>query len=239
MGQMQVIQIPAWMALLLVAAIPAGIGIGAWLGGWLTRRRDDSRWQRERERDELRRQREREREDLRWLHEREREELRRQHDREQAEQQRQREFSHDLWERKLAAFGEFLGAFDKVHDAACLLSVRGRSTEKAHESLDALERGIEDTMKPFDVLRVIAGADLVQACYDAVENAARCWDHDGSTEASAAALDSLVRLREDLHTRIRYTLGIEGPGALPTVDTVFSARADENAPPGRPGWVPA
>src|SRR5437763_1279815 len=75
MGEMQVIQIPAWMALLLVAAIPAGIGIGAWLGGWLTRRRDDSRWQRERERDELRRQREREREDLRWLHEREREEL--------------------------------------------------------------------------------------------------------------------------------------------------------------------
>ena len=148
---------------------------------------------------------------MHWLREREREELHWQRDRQQALDQRRREFNRDLWERQLAAFAEFLAGFDKVHGAACLLCLRGRSSERAQESLDALESGIEEAMKAFDVLRVIAGADLVQACYDAVENAAKCWDHDGSTEASAQALDSLVGQREGLHTKIRVSLGIEHP----------------------------
>lgn len=209
---MQVLQVQVWVVVAVVAAIPAGIGLGAWLGRRAAAKRDAQRWRHEHERDELRRLRDQERDELQWRREREREEMRWQRDREQVGEQRRRDFDRDLWERRLAAFAAFLSGFDKAHGAACLLSVRGRSSERAQESLDALEQGIDEAMKAFDVLRVIAGADLIEACYDAVENAAKCWDHDGTSEASAKALDSLVTQRESLHTKIRISLGIlSGP----------------------------
>jgi hypothetical protein len=209
---MQVLQVPLWLVVVVGAAVPAGIALGAWLGRRSAARRDAQRWRHEHERDELRRLRDQERDERQWLRERDREEIRWQRDREQVAQARRSEFDKDLWERRLAAFATFLSGFDKVHGAACLLSLRGRSSERAQESLDTLEQGIDEAMKAFDVLRVIAGADLVEACYDAVENAAKCWDHDGSSEASAKALDSLVTQREGLHTKIRISLGIEaGP----------------------------
>jgi hypothetical protein len=66
-------QVPLWVTLTLaVIAIMGPIG-GALIGGKVTARRDDSRWERELEREELRRTREIELEENRWAREIERE----------------------------------------------------------------------------------------------------------------------------------------------------------------------
>ena len=87
------------LALAIVGIV--GTLLGALLTQWLTTRREDRKWKREREQDRVRWERERRRDDMRW--ERERAERREQWDREDAAR----------WQRdQLAAYSDLLAAIE-------------------------------------------------------------------------------------------------------------------------------
>ncbi|MFL6121453.1 hypothetical protein [Actinophytocola sp.] len=83
-------QIPVWITFALAAIALVGSVGGAWIGGRITARRDDRRWERELVR-----------EDLRWKREREREQSQRVHD------------LHLHWrEQRIEAYASFIAAVD-------------------------------------------------------------------------------------------------------------------------------
>ncbi|MEV6831985.1 hypothetical protein [Amycolatopsis sp. NPDC051102] len=126
---------------------------GSWGGQLIASRREDRRWDRERDREEVRWQRERSRLD----------------------DQRRHEFQLDWRERKLAEFGDFLGGLDQALSAAMhahrtelekvgLAYVRGPKEPARDEIVEGLRAASARMSAALAVIQVIADSAVVKLC---------------------------------------------------------------------------
>jgi len=133
------------LALALATVGIAGTLPGAALTQWLTTRREERKWRREREQDRVRWERERRRDDMRW--ERERAERREQWEREDAAR----------WHRdQLGAYSELLAAIENWMSAAALSGPLGPDrtaiTAEAQTELDGACKAIEEKVTAIELL---------------------------------------------------------------------------------------
>ncbi len=198
--QGQGLQVPTWLGVLLVLAVPAGTVFGAWLGQKTSSKRDDARWDRERDREEVRWKRELEREELRWQREVTR-----------ANEQRRHELGLNLRERLLVAYQDFLAAYDKMHGAASMLALKERDDASAVEPLKRFEESFENALHAMDSLRIIADADVYQKCFESLDLLSSPQYKSDNTESASKYLQKLVLQRESLYTLIRTELGVTNP----------------------------
>ncbi|WP_146044321.1 hypothetical protein [Amycolatopsis sp. BJA-103] len=200
---MQGLQVPTWLGVLLVLAVPVGTVFGAWWGHRAAARtaakRDDARWERERDREELRWQRERE----------------------HLTEQRQHELRLDWRDRKLGSYSDFLAHFEKAQLTLIkLLGRRDLDAEFERNLRRQLDESLEACGTAIKVLRVIAEHHIQNECSELVSDAINLlcekdYVPRATLEVVNELLTALAKRRWRLLDAMRISLGVNDPDTPP------------------------
>ncbi|WNV82223.1 hypothetical protein [Umezawaea sp. Da 62-37] len=183
-------QIPLWITYsLAVIAILGPIG-GALIGGTITAKRDDRRWEREREREELRWQRERE----------------------QQFDERRHQLRLDWRERRLDVYSEYLSAAEALQEPLTALF----SLSLTHEQIETIENDFEPHSRraaaALKVIQVIGSPDLTAICVKLLGDARfHFLEFKGPmpVEAKSLRLSNWIDTREQAVQAVRIELDVE------------------------------
>ncbi|WP_433292749.1 hypothetical protein ACQP2F_28820 [Actinoplanes sp. CA-030573] len=203
-------------SLTLVIAILGIVGTltAAFVTQWLSARRDDKQWQRQKQLQDERFDRERDEEAARWERER----------RERQEQWK-REDSARLHQARLGAYETLLATLDGAREVISNVSLRARSATDVEKAFDAMHDALLTVGEPrarVDILGSPAVVGAMRAAIAAINDYAECaldemldtgpGDSDARAARRSHQLDLLTawRLRmSDLRNSIRRDIGNE------------------------------
>lgn len=194
---MQTGAVPSWVTLALAVIALVGPLGGAWIGARVTARRDDRRWDRDRERD-----------DIRWR-------------RESAERTANREYeAENQWrDRRSNLYADLLGTTDKLDDLLAPRDSKGLYRYASYAELEVVSTPLLELLN--DQLRVVTlvGSDQMSRTARYViqifESQVRHFEYLIQTGLYDDIHEGLTMTpregRRELHRRMREDLGIDPP----------------------------
>lgn len=227
--------VPLWIPLAVGLLGVLGVIVGQLLGS----RREDRRWEREREREDLRWQREHEREEQHWDRERRREEERWNRERDRDHEQRQADALQETVRRdhqariewrlhRLEVYRAFLSTFDDArpglfaHSAFAFNPEAYASDDDYRKSSDARLQRLKEAHVPLEILAGQSVRDLADLLFDLRRQEGRLMhprrrsateqqpvDWESHTTDLRELLQKIESARQDFLQAVRAELALE------------------------------